>query len=643
MGKSNGFLLLCLLGLIEHLSAQNPYVLNGSATQDNCHCYTLTTEQFSESGSIWNKNKIDLSQPFNYFFNVFLGCRDLDGADGIAFVLQPVSTSLGSSGQGLGFGGIVPSLGVTIDTYQNTNDNDPVFDHIGIQANGDVNHLSPNNLAGPVQALTNSDNIEDCNWHILEINWQPADSSMQVSMDGVLRLTLQKNIIASIFNNDPKVFWGFTSATGGSVNLQKMCTSLDANFVLGNEDSTCVGTPITFVDSSVSFGSVSQWYWNFGDGTTSTLQHPPPYIYAAPGIYNASLNIVGGDGCVSDTFKNTVTVGSMPRADFQLNTSPLCSNTSAVFTDATTVDVGNTNYWYWNFGNDSTSNLQNPSPVNYTTGNYTVELFVKTKQGCISDTVKKTYTVNQAPLIDFMQQNACKAAPVSFAAKNLNAINIQQWFWNFGDGSLANDSSVSHVYADTGIYALSLAAKAINGCVADTVIKPVTVYSTNAYAGKDTTIFQGYPYQLQAKGGYSYMWSPSTGLNNAFIANPVTTLNDDITYVLTAYAPAGCATTDTLNLKIVKGPQIYVPSAFTPNGDGRNDRFKIVPVGIAEINFKIMNRWGQTVYSSKGALDGWDGMLNGNPQTAGTYVWMIIAKALDGTIIKKQGTLVLIR
>ena len=86
-----------------------------------------------------------------------------------------------------------------------------------------------------------------------------------------------------------------------------------------------------------------------------------------------------------------------------------------------------------------------------------------------------------------------------------------------------------------------------------------------------------------------------------------------------------------------------MPSAFTPNGDGMNDRFKIFPVGISELDFKVINRWGQVVYTSKNALDGWDGTVNSNPQPAGTYVWMIIAKALDGTVIKKRGTMVLIR
>jgi hypothetical protein len=148
-------------------------VLNGSAVQDDCHCYTLTKELEFQSASIWNKNKINLSEPFNYSFNIYTGCQDSTGADGMAFVLQPVSTSLGVKGAGLGFQNIYPSLCVTVDTYQNSEQDDPYYDHITIQANGDTYHKSVNNLAGPVRVLKNSDNIEDCKWHKLEIKWQP--------------------------------------------------------------------------------------------------------------------------------------------------------------------------------------------------------------------------------------------------------------------------------------------------------------------------------------------------------------------------------------------------------------------------------------------------------------------------------------
>ena len=117
------------------------YTLNGNATQDNCHCYTLTQNVNTQQGSVWNNTKIDLSQSFDFTFQVFLGCSDFFGADGIAFVLQPISTSVGTSGGGMGYEGITPSVAVTLDTYQNSSpDNDPFYDHVAIQLNGNINH-----------------------------------------------------------------------------------------------------------------------------------------------------------------------------------------------------------------------------------------------------------------------------------------------------------------------------------------------------------------------------------------------------------------------------------------------------------------------------------------------------------------------
>ncbi|MEP6466877.1 MAG: PKD domain-containing protein [Parafilimonas sp.] len=646
MIEKNGAFLFILLVVVIHVAAQNPYVLNGDATQDNCHCYTLTTQQQNQSGSIWNKNKIDLTQAFDYYFNVYLGCLDTNGADGIVFVLQPVSTSLGSTGEGIGFAGIVPSVGVTIDTYQNFNDNDPAYDHVAIQANGDVDHNSPNNLAGPVPALASGYDIENCQWHTLRIHWQPDKKLIDVYIDGSLRISLQQDIVATIFKNDPLVYWGFTAATGGLDNVQKVCTELDAKFGLAAHDNTCIGTPLTFIDSSVSFGNISDWYWNFDDGTTSNEKNPPAHTYASPGIYNVTLNVLGGEGCLSDTSKQQITIGSFPVADFKTNVLPICTNRNAVFTDATTLDVGTEDYWYWNFGDGETSNEQNPSPVNYAVGNYNVQFYVKTKEGCASDITEKNFNVLQGPGINFTSKDAaCKNDSVQFTAQNLTSTNpIKNWYWNFDDNTLSVDSNILHKYSNSGNYNVSLVARAANGCLTDSIVKPVTIYATNANAGNDSTIILGYPYQLQATGGDNYTWSPSTGLDNPFISNPVTTLYNDITYTVTASTIIGCATTDTVHLKVVKGPEIYVPSAFTPNGDGKNDRFKIIPVGIAEISFyNILNRWGQVIYTSKNSSEGWDGTVHGVPQPAGTYVWVVAGKTLDNKIIKKQGTVVLIR
>src|SRR5437868_8708102 len=92
---------LTLLFIVKSSCAQ--YTVNGNAQQISCNCYNLTNETNNQSGSVWNNNKIDLSQSFDFNFSVNLGRFDSNGADGMVFVLQPISTSVGSTGGGLGY------------------------------------------------------------------------------------------------------------------------------------------------------------------------------------------------------------------------------------------------------------------------------------------------------------------------------------------------------------------------------------------------------------------------------------------------------------------------------------------------------------------------------------------------------------
>jgi len=275
--------LLLLCPALSLAQVDNPYHINGNASQDNCNCYTLTPDRLWQSGTVWNIYKIDLTQPIDFKFSINLGSTDDQGADGIAFVLQPISTSLGSLGGGLGFAGITPSIGVTLDTWQNTDVNDPTYDHISIQANGDLNHNSPNNLAGPVTILSGRDNAEDGQWHLLSIQWDPATKLLAAQVDGVPRVSVTKDLVKDIFNNDPLVFWGFTASTGGARNLQRFCTALNPGIKDMTGQETCFGKPILYRDSSSSFSRIVKWFWDFGDGTTDTVQQPPPHNYAAPG------------------------------------------------------------------------------------------------------------------------------------------------------------------------------------------------------------------------------------------------------------------------------------------------------------------------------------------------------------------------
>lgn len=284
-------------------TALSQYILNGSATQNTCNCYTLTPAQATRSGSVWNDNKINLTSSFDFWFNVYLGCNDATGADGIVFMLQPISTSVGTTGEGMGFGGVSPSIGIALDTWQNSNLADPAFDHISIQANGNVNHNA--DLAGPVPASATSENIEDCQWHKLRITWDAATKWLRTYFDGVLRIEKQVDLVATVFNNNPLVYWGFSGATGGSVNLQQFCTALDPvfrpDFTTG---AACDGTPVQFTNASESFAPIAGYNWSFGDGVTSTAANPPPHLYPGPGEYKVTLKVKGQDGCERDSSKN---------------------------------------------------------------------------------------------------------------------------------------------------------------------------------------------------------------------------------------------------------------------------------------------------------------------------------------------------
>lgn len=188
------------------------------------------------------------------------------------------------------------------------------------------------------------------------------------------------------------------------------------------------------------------------------------------------------------------------------------------------------------------------------------------------------------------------------------------------------------------------------GCdrpVRDTVTIFVTPPLT-ANAGRDTFVVAGRPVQLLAEGGNNYVWTPITGLDDPTSASPIVTLPetiDSIRYIVRAIGAGGCYDEDDIIVRVFKtGPDLFVPSAFTPNGDGKNDVIRPVGVGIATLQyFRIFNRWGQLVFSTSQTGKGWDGIFNGTPQPPGTYVFEAVGTDQLGNRVYKKGTIVLIR
>ncbi|MBK8787007.1 MAG: gliding motility-associated C-terminal domain-containing protein [Chitinophagaceae bacterium] len=167
-----------------------------------------------------------------------------------------------------------------------------------------------------------------------------------------------------------------------------------------------------------------------------------------------------------------------------------------------------------------------------------------------------------------------------------------------------------------------------------------------ANAGPDTIVVYGQPYQLQGTGSGSgtFSWTPVAGLSNATISNPVARLSKDERFFLTTTSAGGCVAIDDVFIKVVTDFDVYVPLAFTPNGNNNNDVLIPYPVGIKQLNyFKIFNRYGQLIYSTKQLGNGWDGKINGKLQPVGTYVWILQAVNVLGQIINKNGTTILLQ
>lgn len=138
---------------------------------------------------MWNENQKDLRQSFQVLVHAVLGCLDEDGADGITFAFQPVSTTLREVGEGIGLQDMQPSLGIEFDTWQNINLDDPEFDHVAIIRDGNLNQTEPNTLSGPVMAFPNEPIVEDCDTHFIKISWDAEIKFSRYIYDCELRLS----------------------------------------------------------------------------------------------------------------------------------------------------------------------------------------------------------------------------------------------------------------------------------------------------------------------------------------------------------------------------------------------------------------------------------------------------------------------
>ena len=237
------------------------------------------------------------------------------------------------------------------------------------------------------------------------------------------------------------------------------------------------------------------------------------------------------------------------------------------------------------------------------------------------------------------------------ASVQLNAsVVASTYFWR-PQGSLSSPNILNPVAHPSTTTNYILTVTDVLGCPKpgyDTV-RVTVLPKIQASAGRDTMIVFGQPLQLNASGGENYVWTPTTFLSNGSISNPISRITnnnlDSIRYTVYVTNLLGCLDSATVLVKIFRtSPQIFVPTGFTPNGDGLNDFLKPIAVGVERIEyFSVYNRWGQLVFKTTINGKGWDGQIDGKPQTTNTFVWMVKAIDYTGKPIFQKGTATLIR
>ena len=360
------------------------FILNGNAQIQPGNIFQLTQATGNQSGSVWNNIQINLNNPFHFNIDVFLGCNN-GGADGIAFVLQPISTSIGSSGGGLGYAGINPSFAVEFDTWQNSSD--PSYDHIAIQKNGILNHNGGNNLAGPVGFPPNNYQIEDCQWHSAVFKWNPSSQTFTLDFDGYSNvLSYTGDIVTNIFGGNPVVYWGMTGATGGANNLQQFRFNYELN-----DTTICQNDSIQL--NSLAIASSYTYQWSPSNSVSNDTASSP--FFSPDTTTSYTLAITNSYGCTYvDSF--TIYVDTSANISFLLS-SQFCLGETPLILDFATPIGGNY------LVNNNTANIFDPNLSNI--GTNTISYSFTSSNGC-SNTLINTINVFDSPSASYTTINA---------------------------------------------------------------------------------------------------------------------------------------------------------------------------------------------------------------------------------------------
>ncbi len=407
----------------------------------------------------------------------------------------------------------------------------------------------------------------------------------------------------------------------------------------------CPGETIT-----LTANPAVEWNWSPGGETTQSIILNP----TDPNVYTYTLT-ASSEYCFDKVTSASFEVFPTPVADFTINPAEDgCTGETIEFTYA---EVVTNETFKWNFdGSADTSTLSNPTHVYSQAGTYNVYLHVD-KYICDNDTSIQL-TINPRPSPDFNADvlNGCAPVTIEFEDLSTDVQTGATYEWNFGDGSTSDiNGNTSHVFNQAGLFNVSLSINNTERC-GETVIKtnyvqinpdpiggfepdpPITTMDNPTIVFINTTLSDS------AIASYEWDFGDNSSLN--YDENPLHNYSSAGEYdvMLVVETINGCQDTVFGKVALTEEAVLFIPNAFTPNGDGTNDKFEIKGTPIADYNLYIYDRWGKQIWSTHNFETHWDGTdKGGSPVPTGSYVYHIAGTDYLKQQVSYQGTVTVIR
>ncbi len=381
---------------------------------------------------------------------------------------------------------------------------------------------------------------------------------------------------------------------------------------LGADIATCAAPPILLDATNAN----STYLWQ--DGSTN-----PTLNANTSGLYWAQ--VTNSSGCIK---RDSINIAFNSTPVFNLGADrPICEG-DIVILNATV--PGAINY-IWNTGANT------PTIKVSTAGTY----WCQVNNGCTFRDSLIITSVMPLPVASFsiLKDTLCQGRPVSFSS-TLNGVNA--WNWNLGNGNSTSTPPFTRTYNTANTYNISLTVTGSNGCVSAPATDVLTINPIpKVNAGANKIIQTGSSILLDASvtpaGSYTYLWTPATRLSSTSILQPVASPVNTTTYLLSVEGlTSHCKSSDDVQVMVVD--KLFVPNAFTPNGDGLNDKWEMPGLALyPNAVVTVFNRYGQKVIerSSYGS-NPWDGTFLGTQQPAGAYVYLIVLNDANKQVIQGQ-------